>query len=312
MAMSPSRPFLIAGGTGLVGRHLAAALAREGAEVVVLSRNPGRTALPGGVRAAPWRDLPALVEGAAAVVNLAGENLAQGRWSPERKRAILASRLEATGALAGAIAAAGDPPPVLVSASAVGYYGALDEPPVDERQPAGSGFLAQVCRQWEAAADAAGAAGIRVVKLRLGVVLARDGGALPRLAGPVRCFLGTALGDGRQGLSWIHIDDLVALILEAARNPGWRGAMNATAPRPASNAVFTRAVARRLGRPVLPVPAPVTRAALRLLLGEMAQAMLLEGAWVLPAAALRHGFQFRFADLDAALADLLGPAGGGS
>jgi uncharacterized protein (TIGR01777 family) len=174
---------------------------------------------------------------------------------------------------------------------------------VDERQGPGGGFLAEVCRRWEAAAPAE--AGMRVVRLRLGVVLARDGGALPRLAGPVRAFLGTALGSGRQGLSWIHIDDLVALALAAARDEAYRGPVNATAPEPASNADFTRALARRLRRPLLPVPGWASAAALRLALGGMADEMLLRGAYVLPGEARRLGFRFRFPNLDAALADLL-------
>ena len=168
------------------------------------------------------------------------------------------------------------------------------------------GFLAGVCRQWEARAEAATALGVRVVKLRLGVVLARDGGALPRLAFPVRIWQGTRLGHGQQGLSWIHIDDLVRLILEAIGNPAYRGPVNATAPMPASNETFTRAVARQLKRPLLPVPGALTRAAVRLLLGQMAQEMLLDGAFVYPRQAERLGFQFRFPGAAEALADLLG------
>jgi nucleoside-diphosphate-sugar epimerase len=145
-------------------------------------------------------------------------------------------------------------PRVLVNAGAVGIYGAMDDRPVDEGRAPGEGFLPQVCRQWEAAAEAASASGVRVVRLRLGVVLARDGGALPRMALPVRLFLGTRLGQGRQGLSWIHVDDLVRLILEAAANPACRGPVNATAPRPVSNETFTRTLAQRLRRPLLPVP----------------------------------------------------------
>jgi len=301
---------VVAGGTGLVGRHLVPALLQAGFEVTVLTRAPGRTALPAGARAAAWQELPGLLEGAAAVVNLSGESIAQGRWTPARKRAILASRLDATDRLVQAMAALERRPQVLVNASAVGFYGPMDGRPVDEEQGPGRGFLAGVCRQWEGRAEAATALGVRVVKLRLGVVLARDGGALPRLAFPVRIWQGTRLGHGQQGLSWIHIDDLVRLVLEAIANPAWQGALNATAPMPASNETFTRAVARQLRRPLLPVPALVTRAALRLLLGDMAQEMLLEGAFVYPRKAERLGFQFRFPGAAQALADLLGPGPG--
>ena len=297
---------VVAGGTGLVGGHLVPALLQAGHGVTLLTRAPGRTPLPAGARSASWEDLPGLLEGAGAVVNLCGESIAQGRWSPARKRAILASRLDATARLVQAMAALPQPPQVLVNASAVGYYGPMDGRPVDEAQGPGRGFLADVCRQWEAQADGASALGVRVVKLRLGVVLAREGGALPRLAFPVRIYQGAKLGHGQQGLSWIHIDDLVRLILEAIGNPAYRGPVNATAPMPASNETFTRAVARQLKRPLLPVPGALTRAAVRLLLGQMAQEMLLDGAFVYPRQAERLGFQFRFPGAAEALADLLG------
>ena len=295
--MEKLKRVVLAGGTGLVGRHLAAALAREGVQVAVLSRS-------GAPGTASWDDLPRALEGADAVVNLAGEGIADQRWTASRKEAILRSRVDATTRLVAALNALPAPPPVLVSASAVGLYGPMDGRPVDETFPPGKGFLAKVCRQWEAAAD--GAAGTRVVKLRLGVVLARDGGALPKMAFPVKLFQGAKLGHGQQGLSWIHIDDLVRLILEAASNPGYAGVVNATAPGPVTNESFTRALARRLHRPMLPVPAWVTRAALGLLTGEMGRAMLLEGAFVYPRRAEALGFVFRFPRVEGALEDLLG------
>jgi hypothetical protein len=288
---------VLAGGTGLVGRHLAAAMARAGLQVTVLSRRPG----PG---ARPWEDLADVLDGADAVVNLCGESIAGGRWTPARRRLLAESRVGPTERLVRAMAQAAARPRVLVNASAVGIYGPLDERPVDEAQPAGRDFLAQVCARWEAAADGAAALGVRVVKLRLGVVLARDGGALPRMALPVRLFQGAVLGHGRQGLSWIHVEDLVRLILRAAADPAWEGPVNATAPGPVSSAAFTRALARRLRRPVLPVPAWVTGTAVRALLGAMGQVLLLEGAYVRPTRAERLGFTFRFPGLEAALEDL--------
>ncbi len=295
---------VVAGGSGLVGRHLIRALAAAGVRVTLLSRSPKAAGLPDGARARGWDELPGVLEGADAVVNLCGESIAGRRWSTARKQSLLDSRVAPTERLARAMGAAGGPR-VLVNASAVGIYGAMDDRPVDETQAPGQGFLAQLCRGWEAAADLAAAHGARVVKLRLGVVLAQDGGALPRMAFPVRLCMGTPLGDGRQGLGWIHVDDLVRLIIEAAADPAWRGPINAVAPGPVSNAAFTRALARRLHRPLLPVPAWISRAALRALLGEMGQALLLEGAFVHPGQAERLGFVFRFPRLQDALADLI-------
>jgi uncharacterized protein (TIGR01777 family) len=180
----------------------------------------------------------------------------------------------------------------------------MDGRVVTEDQPTGKGFLARVCRAWEAAADGA-PPGVRVVKLRLGVVLAREGGALPRMALPVRLFQGAKLGHGQQGLSWIHVEDAVAMILAALRDPAWAGPVNATAPGPVTNETFTRALCRVLRRPMVPVPAFATRAALGLLLGEMAEEMLLAGVFAYPRRAEDRGFSFRFPEVEAALADLM-------
>lgn len=296
----PLKRVVLAGGTGLVGRHLAQALSRRGAEVVLVTRRPG--AFPGAVA---WEALPAALEGADAVVNLAGEGIADQRWTRARKAALLASRQGTTARIVAALGSLDRPPRVLLNASAVGFYGPRPETPVDEGSARGEGFLADLCALWEAAADAALPLAVRVVKLRLGVVLAREGGALPRMALPLRLFLGAPLGGGRQGLSWIHVDDLAALALEALVNPAYAGAVNATAPAPVSNEAFTRALARALHRPVLPAPAVLTRAAIQALLGEMGRAMLLEGAYVLPRRALELGFAFRHTGLPGALEDLL-------
>lgn len=298
--MGKLKRVVLAGGTGLVGRHLAEALSRQGVQVTLLSRNPGQTPL-----ATSWEALPGVLAGADAVVNLAGEGIADRRWTASRKEAILRSRVDATARLVAALAALPGPRPVLVNASAVGYYGPMDGRPLTEAQPRGRGFLARVCGQWEAAADGALAHGVRVVKLRFGVVLARDGGALAKMAFPVRVFQGAKLGHGQQGLSWIHIDDLVRLIAEAAVNPAYAGAVNAVAPTPVTNETFTRALARRLKRPLLPIPAWVTRAVLGLLTGEMGREMLLAGAFVYPAKALELGFHFRYERVEDAFADLL-------
>jgi uncharacterized protein (TIGR01777 family) len=304
MELGTLKRVVVAGGTGLVGRRLVKALVEEGVQVTVLSRAPERAELHQGATARSWSDLAQVLEGADAVINLCGEGIADRRWSPARKKALLESRLEPTNRLVAALGAAGAPK-VLVNASAVGIYGSLDGRPVDETQAPGSGFLPRLCTRWEAAADAALPLGVRVVKLRIGIVLAGEGGALPKMALPVRLFQGTRLGHGQQGFSWIHIDDLVGLFIEAARNPAYTGAVNGTAPRPMTNETFTRALARQLRRPLLPVPAWLTRTAVKLLVGEMAEPLLLQGAFVYPRKAERLGFVFRFEDADSALLDLL-------
>ncbi|MBI3130481.1 MAG: TIGR01777 family protein [Acidobacteria bacterium] len=294
---------VVAGGSGLVGRHLVATLRAGGMPVVVLTRRPGGSM--GGAETRGWDRLPEALEGASAVFNFAGEGIAH-RWTSGRKARIRQSRVEATHRLVEALGQMELPPPVLINASAVGWYGSRGGEVIDERTGPGRDFLAQVCRAWEAEADKAQAYGVRVVKLRLGVVLARGGGALPKMALPVKLFQGAKLGHGQQGLSWIHIEDLVAMLLEAARNPAWYGAINACSPRPLTNESFTHLLGRTLHRPILPVPGAITRTALRLLYGEMAQAMLLQGAFVYPRRAAQLGFKFRFAEPNRALADLLG------
>ncbi len=295
---------VVAGGSGLVGRHLVGTLRAGGVPVVVLTRRPGAISM-GGAETRDWNDLPQALEGASAIFNFAGESIAH-RWTNPRKARIHQSRCESTRRLVEALGQAGQRPPVLVNASAVGWYGPHGGEVVDERDGPGKDFLARVCRAWEAEADRAESFGVRVVKLRLGVVLTREGGALSKMALPVRLFQGAKLGHGQQGLSWIHIEDLVAMLLEAARNPAWQGALNACAPRPVTNETFTRLLGRTLHRPILPVPGFITRAVLKRLYGEMADAMLLSGAFVYPRRAEELGFHFKFPEAGAALRDLLG------
>ncbi|WP_306591602.1 TIGR01777 family oxidoreductase [Geothrix sp. 21YS21S-4] len=296
---------VVAGGSGLVGRLLVTALLDHGARVTVLSRRPESVSLPPGAAARDWEDLPAVLRGADAVFNLAGEGIADRRWTPTRKAALRDSRSLPTRRLVAALAECALPPPVLVNASAVGYYGSRDAAPADEETPAGTGFLAETCAAWEEEARGAEALGIRVVRMRLGVVLAEEGGALPKMAGAVRWFQGCRLGSGQQGFSWIHRNDLVALLLEAARNPGWRGAFNAVAPQPLAQAAFMRLLARSLHRPLLPVPGTISAALLRVALGERADELLLRGVFAVPSRALAQGFRFRFPTALSALEDLL-------
>lgn len=305
MAQLPLRTAVVAGGTGLVGKALVAALLDQGIEVRLLTRNPHGLGLPDGIQAFGWDHATTALSGADAVFNLAGEGIADQRWSPARKAKLRDSRLESTRRITQGLAMAQDPPKVLVNASAIGFYGSRGEECLDEGSSAGTGFLAETCRAWEAAAEEALALNVRVVTVRTGVVLAATGGAFPRMALPIRYFLGSPLGSGDQGVSWIHLADLVDLLLESALNPDCAGPLNATAPEPLSNRAFTVALARRLRRPLWPLPAFLTATALRVFLGEMADALLLDGAYVLPRKAQELGYVFKFPTAQGALADLL-------
>ena len=306
MAEQPLQRVVVAGGTGLVGRALVKALLAQGAEVVVLTRRPGSAVLPAGARAQGWENPAEALEGADAVFNLAGEGIADRRWSVRRKKVLLESRVATTEDLVEGLKACTRRPAVLVNASAIGYYGAVgDDTPLSEHTPAGTGFLPEVCRAWEMAALPAKELGVRVAIARIGVVLARRGGALPKMALPVRLFAGSRLGHGRQGLSWIHLHDLVEMLLEAARNPAWEGPFNATAPEPVSQAVLLSLLAKRLHRPLLPIPGFLAAAGVRLALGEMGRDLLLRGAYVHPGVAEAREFAFRFPSPEDALLDLL-------
>ena len=289
---------LVAGGTGFIGRPLSRALTAAGHRVIVVSREPGR-ALPGAVG---WEQLAGAVGASDALVNLAGDPIAAGRWTAARKARIRDSRVGTTGRLVEAASGAARRPTVLVNASAVGYYGPHGDEVLDETAPPGTDFLARVCEAWEREALRAEALGIRVVRLRLGVVLAPDGGALGRMLPPFRAFVGGPLGSGRQWMSWIQRDDVIDLVLAVLEDERYRGPLNATAPRPVENRDFARALGRALGRPAwLAVPAPV----LRLVLGELAD-MLLTGQRVVSLAAERLGYRWRHPDLPGALAASLG------
>jgi uncharacterized protein (TIGR01777 family) len=299
---------IITGGSGLIGRALSASLAADGHQVILLSRTPERaTGLPVGVRAAGWDGHTAagwgsLADGAEAIVNLAGESIAAGRWTPERKRRIRDSRLNAGRAVLEAVQAAADRPQVVVQASAVGYYGPCGDEEITEQTPPGDDFLAQaVVVEWEASTAPVEALGVRRAVIRTGVVLSKDGGALPRLLLPFKLLAGEPLGSGRQWFPWIHIADEVRAIRFLIDSQAADGPFNLSAPNPLTNAEFSRALGRVLGRPsFLPTPTPV----LRLLFGEMAT-VLLDGQRALPVRLLDLGFTFRFPEAESALRDLL-------
>ena len=288
---------VIAGGTGFLGTALLDALRRDGHAVVVLTRTASRSHEVAWSPTDPAGAWTSVLEDASALINLAGVSIASGRWTAGRKAAIRESRTQSTGALVHAIHSARKPPAVFLSASAVGFYGVRGDEPATETTPAGSDFLAGVCRDWEAAARHASPT-TRVVLLRTGIVLAREGGALPQLALPFRLFAGGPAGSGRQFMSWIHLADWVAMVLWALRTPAIAGPLNLTAPGPVINAEFSRTLGRALGRPSwLHAPA----LPLRLALGEMADALVLGGQRVLPEVARQHGFTFRYPTLELAL-----------
>ena len=302
---------LVTGSTGLVGTALVRALAREGHTVCRLVR-PGTVVKPGdseGFQVA-WNPSTGELGGAAvgpdAVVNLAGASIAGGRWSQARKSELRMSRIDTTRALVTALAKMKVRPRILISASATGLYGNRgDEVLTEESQP-GKGFLSDLAREWESEARKAEAIGVRVVLARFGVILARDGGALLRMALPIKMFVGGKLGSGKQWMSWISLEDVLAILRFGLERNDVRGPVNAISPQPLRNAEFTRILARALHRPAT-FPAPAF--ALRLVLGEMADALLLSSQRAVPHKLQQLGYQFIHADLGSALATILDSAG---
>jgi len=295
----------ITGSTGLVGSEAAAVLSGAGHEVARLVR---RLPAP-GEKAVRWDPAKgetdaAGLEGFDAVIHLAGENVGAGRWTPGRKAAIRDSRVNGTRLLCEALAGLARPPKALVCASAVGYYGDRGEETLTEGSPPGAGYLAGVCREWEAASAPAERKGIRVVALRFGMVLSPKGGALARMLPLFRAGLGGVIGRGRQYVSWVALDDLPHILLHALQRGDLSGPVNAVAPRPVTNREFTEALGKALSRPT---PLPVPAFALRLALGsEMADALLLSSARAVPLRLEETGYPFRFPELGAAFRHLLG------
>lgn len=309
MTLQQRGPVVIAGASGVLGRPLVERLSTAGYAVVVLSRSAGaqeRATTRNGVKtmawtpdgtAGPWAGV---VDGAAAVINLAGASIAGERWNEARKQQILESRIASTRSLVTAIQAARQPPGVFISASGVGYYGACGDEPVTELTGPGKDFLANVCVQWEGEAMRAESDVTRVVTLRTGLVLARDGGALKEMLPPFWFGVGGPIGSGRQYWPWIHRRDWLALTQFALEQSGVSGAVNVTAPTPLPNREFAKALGRAVHRPAL---FPLPGFALRIIVGELADG-LLTGQRALPAKATRAGFTFEFETLDEAFADL--------
>jgi uncharacterized protein (TIGR01777 family) len=295
----------VTGATGLIGTRLVRALRDRGDEVIALSRDPEKARERLAVDAAAWDASagPAPTDALAAsdgVIHLAGEEVAQ-RWSAGAKQRIRDSRQQGTRNLVAGIAATDLRPRVLVSASAVGYYGPRGDERIDESTPPGSDFLAEVCVAWEREAAAAAEHGLRVAHVRTGVVLDRSGGALAKMLTPFKLGIGGPVAGGRQYMPWIHVDDVVGLYLAALDGDAWGGPLNATAPEPVTNREFSKALGRALHRPAI---APVPTLALKALYGDMAQ-IVTTGQRAVPAVALERGYTFRHPELDEALADAL-------
>ncbi len=297
---------IIPGGSGLIGKLLIPALLADGHAVWVLSRRPELVTPPGSAQVAAWdgrtgRGWEQILEGADAIINLTGENLASGLWTKERLQRIHDSRVAPGQAILDGLKKVSSRPAVLVQQSAVGIYGTSLAQTFDESSPVGSDTLAKICIDWEASTRPAEDFGIRRIVIRTGLFLTRQGGVLPRLMLPFQLFAGGPLGSGKQWYSWIHYRDWVEAVRYFLKNNQARGVYNLTAPEPVTNAEFGRTLAWIMRRPYL-LPAPAF--ALRLALGKMS-AMVLEGQRVIPKKLLDGGFQFRFAHLHQALEDVL-------
>lgn len=300
---------VVSGGTGFIGRALCESLRRQGMSVSVLSRNPlqAKSVLDPSIRVVEWDAVASgaweqELDAAAAVINLAGAPIAEGRWTPARKQSIVGSRVNGTRLLVRAISRSPSKPRVLISASGVGYYGASADRLFDERDGPGSDFLAHLCVDWEQAALAARSAVVRVVCLRIGMVLGGGGGALAKMLPPFLAFIGGPIAPGTQWVSWVHRQDLIGLITWSLTNETVAGPVNAVAPAPVAMTEFCETLGKTLNRPSwLPVPTW----ALRVAFGELASVMT-TGQRVAPRVALDGGYQFQFPRLDKALRSLLG------
>jgi uncharacterized protein (TIGR01777 family) len=297
---------VIAGGSGFLGTALARRLAARGDAVVILTRRQAASRTSGPIREVAWRadgsadaSLAAEIDGAGAVVNLAGAGIADRRWSESRKKLLRDSRIQSTRSLVRAVQSAARPPSVFIQGSGIGYYGStLDDRTFDESHPAGDDFLGRLCVDWEQASKPVEAAGCRLVLLRTGLVLERQGGVLGPMKLPFLLFAGGPVASGRQYFSWIHMDDWLAMTQWAIDTPGLSGPINATAPHPVTNAEFSKALGRALRRPSwIPVPA----FAVRIAVGEFATVGLIRGQRVAPKRALELGFRFEHTDVGEAL-----------
>ncbi len=290
---------LITGASGLVGRHLSVLLREKGFRVLTLSRHPKDSNELRWDLKNSYIDPEALTK-TDHIIHLAGAGIGDSRWTEARKKEILDSRVLSCELLYQKCMESGWPLKTFVSASAVGYYGDVDA--LSEEAPAGEGFLASVCQQWEQAADSFEKAGVRTVKIRTGIVLAADGGILPQMALPIRLGFGFAFGNGKQFIPWIHIDDLCAIYLEAIQKENWSGAYNAVAPESVTNQEFTKELARFFHKPFWPVLIPAFP--IRWMLGERSE-LLLKGSRIRSTRLTEHHFTFQYPELRGALTELI-------
>ncbi|MDP2413649.1 TIGR01777 family oxidoreductase [Daejeonella sp.] len=301
--INSNRNILITGASGLIGTRLIKNLLEKGHRVFVLSRQSSNLK---GVSTYNWDidkqliDLKAF-EGIDTIIHLAGAGIADKRWTKQRKQEIVDSRIRSTQLLYNTINAIKAPIKTFISASAVGYYGDRNDEILYEQSASGTGFLADCCKQWEAVVDEGVKSGIRVVKLRIGIVLSKQGGALSELARPVSFFVGTPLGTGKQWMPWIHLTDLASIFEKAIENPHYSGTFNACTPYPVTNYEFTKILAKKLFRPVWPVNVPEFM--LKTMLGEMST-LILNSTRTSPQKLMDMGFHFRYQGLDAALSEI--------
>jgi uncharacterized protein (TIGR01777 family) len=298
-----NKQILITGATGMIGRKLIHALQKAGHTISILSRN--EVNIP-GVKSYIWDVDHGIIDSkcmsdTCTIIHLAGENIASKKWTAKRKQQIINSRVLSTQLLYKTIKETNANVKTLISASAVGYYGHCSEKILTEESASGTGFLAECCKQWEDAVDQGKSLNLRIVKFRIGVILAKGEGALPSLEKPIKFFVGAALGTGKQWIPWVHIDDIVSMFISAVENPIFNGPYNACAPFPVTNLTLTKSIAHKLHRPVWPLNVP--EIALKLILGEMSEVIFIStntSAQKL----LSAGFKFQFSQLEDALSDI--------
>lgn len=298
-----NKHILITGATGMVGKKLIPILIEKGHQVSVLSRKATRIK---DVKVYLWdvyksKIDPECLSGIDTIIHLAGENIAGEKWTAARKKKIIDSRVLSAQLLYKTIKEHNAPVKTFISAAAVGYYGDAGDKVLTEESPNGSGFLAECCAKWEASADQGLSMGIRVVKWRIGVILAKEGGALKAMEQPIRYFFGAGLGNGKQWVPWVHLDDILEMFILAAENDSYIGAYNAAAAHPVSNITLTKAIAKQLHRPVWPVNVP--EFVLKIILGELS-AVVLSSNNTSAQKLLNTGFKFKYSKLELALADI--------
>lgn len=297
-----AKSYLVTGGSGFIGRQLCRQLIEQGQRVIILTRDIEKTASLFKGKVNLINHLQQLGSDIDVVINLAGEALAGSRWNEKTKASFIESRVSTTKAIGEFIAQAKKKPSVLISGSAIGYYGLRGNKKLTEKDEGGNGFSHDLCKQWENEALKIEKQGVRICLLRTGIVLGKGGGALASLLPPFRMGLGGRIASGQQWMSWIHIDDLIGMIHFAVGNKNILGPINGVSPNPVTNKVFSKTLGKILHRPtIFPMPAAI----LRLLIGEMAEELIINGQRIIPEKALSHGFEFKYPELELALRQII-------